>query len=136
MIIKMVNEFELTVFHLRAQTRCKSEHARGFTVRQQNCVGLRATGPPGHQAAGPSRAVGRGPLGLRAAGPLGRGGPWAAGLQGFWLPWIPEVFHSLWATKDQSEKLKSEAAKRPVFLAASRLAIPSLCEKFKKPLAS
>ena len=71
MIIKMVNEFKLTVFHLRAKTRCKSEHARGFTARQQNCVGLRATGP--------SRAVGCGPLGLRAAGPLGRGGPWAAG---------------------------------------------------------
>ena len=95
MIIKKVNEFKLTVFHLRAQTRCKSVHARGFTAGQQNCVGLRATGPPGHRAtgppghrapgppgrraAGPSRAVGRGPLSLRAAGPLGRGGPWAAG---------------------------------------------------------
>ena len=41
-------------------------------------------------------------------------------MQGFWLPWIPEVFRSLWATKDQSEKLKSESAKRPVFLAASQ----------------
>ena len=93
MIIKMVNEFKLTVFHLRAQTRCKSEHARGFTAGQLNCVGFRATGP--------SRAVGRGPLGrggpwaaglllatpkmrtglpgLRAAGPPGRRGPWAAG---------------------------------------------------------
>ena len=38
-----------------------------------------ATGPLGHRAAGPSRAVGRGPMGLRAAGPLGRRGPWAAG---------------------------------------------------------
>ena len=79
MIIKMINEFKLTGFHLRAQTRCKSEHARGFTARQQNCVGLRASGPPGRRAARPSRAVGRGPPGLRAAGPLGRGGPWAAG---------------------------------------------------------
>ena len=55
MIIKMVNEFKLAVFHLRAQTRCKSEHTHGFTAGQQNCVG--------HRAAGPSRAVGRGPLG-------------------------------------------------------------------------
>ena len=61
MIIKMVNEFKLTVFHLRAQTRCNSEHACGFTVRQQNCVGLRATGPPGRWA------VGRGPLGRGSA---------------------------------------------------------------------
>ena len=67
MIIKIVKEFKLTVFHLRAQTRCKSEHARGFTAGQKNCVGLRATGPPGR----------RGP---RATGPSGRwavagGGP-------------------------------------------------------------
>ena len=72
MIIKMVNEFKLTVFHLRAQTRCKAVHARGFTAGQQNCVGLRATGPPGFRAAGPSRAAGR-----WAFGPPGR---WAAGL--------------------------------------------------------
>ena len=56
MIIKMVNEFKLTIFHLRVQTRCKPVHARGFTAAQQNCVGHRA-------------AEGRGPLGLRAAGP-------------------------------------------------------------------
>ena len=56
MIIKMVNEFKLTVFHLCTQTRCKSEHVRGFTAGQQNCLGLRATGPPS------------------------RRGPWAAGL--------------------------------------------------------
>ena len=43
MIIKMVNEFKLTVFHLHAQTRCKSVHARG----QQNCVGLRAVAARG-----------------------------------------------------------------------------------------
>ena len=53
MIIKMVNEFKLIVFHLRAQTRCKAVHARGFTAGQQNRVSLRVT----------SRAVGRGPLG-------------------------------------------------------------------------
>ena len=55
--------FKLTVFHLRAQTRCKSEHARGFTARQQNCVGLRAVAGRGPRAAGPWQAVGRGPLG-------------------------------------------------------------------------
>ena len=85
MIIKMVNEFKLIVFHLRAQTRCKSEHTRGFTARQvarqQNCVGFRATGPPGRR--GPW-AAGRGPLGLRAAGPLGRGEPWAVASRGPW----------------------------------------------------
>ena len=85
MIIKVVNEFKLTVFHLRAQTRCKSVHARGFTAGQQNCVGLWATGLPGLRAAGTTRAVGRAPLGLQAAWPLGRGrpsaaGPWAAGV--------------------------------------------------------
>ena len=47
MISKMVNEFKLTVVHLRAQTRCKSVHARGFTAGQENCVGLRAPGPLG-----------------------------------------------------------------------------------------
>ena len=44
MVIKVVNEFKLTVFHLRAQTRCKAVHARGFTAGQQNCVGRRAVG--------------------------------------------------------------------------------------------
>ena len=76
MIIKMVNEFKLTVFHLRAQTRCKSEHARGFTVRQQNCVGLPATGPPGRRAVAGRGPRAAGPSGRRAAGPrraVGRG---------------------------------------------------------------
>ena len=74
MIIKMVNEFKLTVFHLRAQTRCKSVHERGFTAGQQNCVGLRDAGPPGRRAvagrwpraAEPWRAVGRGAARPRA----------------------------------------------------------------------
>ena len=61
----------LTILH--AQTRCRSVHARGFTVGQKNCgqsgLSHRASGPPGSRAAGPSRAAGRGPLGLRAAGP-------------------------------------------------------------------
>ena len=76
----MINEFKLTGFHLRAQTRCKSEHARGFTARKQNCVGLRASGPPGRRA-----VAGRGPRaagssGRRAAGPWRAAGRWAAGL--------------------------------------------------------
>ena len=73
MIIEMVNEFKLTIFHLRAQTRCKSVHARGFTARQQNCVGLRATGPPGRRAAGPPGRWAAGPWRAVGRGPLGRG---------------------------------------------------------------
>ena len=70
-MIKIVNEFKLTV---------RFVHARGFTAGQKNCgksgldrtgLGHRAAGPPGVRAEGPSRAMGRGPLGLRAAGPLG-----------------------------------------------------------------
>ena len=102
MIIKMVNEFKLIVFHLRAQTRCKSEHTRGFTARQvakqQNCVGFRATGPPGRR--GPW-AAGRGPLGLRAAGPLGRGEPWAAGRWAAGLLLAKPVFRVIYTTTNQ-----------------------------------
>ena len=74
----------LTILH--AQTRCRSVHARGFTVGQKNCgqsgLGHRASGPPGRRAAGPlgrrgPRAAGRGP---RAVGR----GPWAAGPSGRW----------------------------------------------------
>ena len=65
MIIKMVNEFKLTVFHLRAQTRCKAVHARGFTgpPGHRAVAGRepRAAGTSGRRAAGPWRAVGRGP---------------------------------------------------------------------------
>ena len=61
-MIKMVNEFKLTVVHF------------GFTAGQKNCgkpgLGHRAAGPPlraagpsGLRAVGPSRAVGREPLG-------------------------------------------------------------------------
>ena len=60
---------------LHAQTRCRSVHARGFTLDKKTVENQDwATGPLGRR--GPS---GRGPLGLRAFGPLGRGGPWAAG---------------------------------------------------------
>ena len=76
MIIKMINEFKLTVFHLRAQTRWKSVHVRGFTAGQQNCVGLRATGPPGRRGPWASGRWGFGPPGRWAV--AGRG-PRAAG---------------------------------------------------------
>ena len=70
-MIKMVNEFKLTVVHF-ARPRCRSVHARGFTAGQKN---RGKSGLPGHLA-----VAGLGP---RAAGrrwPLGHGGPWAAGL--------------------------------------------------------
>ena len=76
-MIKMVNEFKLTVVHFARPNpmqicACPCIYRwTKKTVENQDW----ATGPPGH---GP-RAVGRGPLGLRAAGPLGRRGPWAAG---------------------------------------------------------
>ena len=83
-MIKMVNEFKLTVVHFAR--RCRSVVACGFTTGQKNCgksgLGHRAAGPPGRgavagrgpradgpsgrRAAGPSRALGLGP---RAAGP-------------------------------------------------------------------
>ena len=60
MIIKMVNEFKLTVVHFarpNAQTRCRSVDAREFTAGQKNCGKSELV----HRAAGPSQAVGRGP---------------------------------------------------------------------------
>ena len=61
MIIKMVNEFKLTVVYF-AQTRCRSVHARGFTAGQRTVENQDwATGPLGCRASG-----------LRAAGPSGR----------------------------------------------------------------
>ena len=84
-MIKMVNEFKLTVVHFaRPNTMqiCACAWIYRWTEKpwkmRSGLPGLRAAGPPGRRAAGPSRAVGRGPLGLRAAGPLGHGGPWAA----------------------------------------------------------
>ena len=62
MIIKMVNEFKLTVVHFaRPNPMQFSVHARGFTAEQKNCG-----------KSGLGQAVGQGP---RAAGPLGRRGP-------------------------------------------------------------
>ena len=62
-MIKMVNEFKLTVVHFAR--RCRSVVACGFTTGQKNCgkSGL------GHRAAG-----------LRAAGPPWGAGRWAADL--------------------------------------------------------
>ena len=69
MIIKMVNEFKLTVFHLRAQTRSSNLSMRVDLPLDNKTVW--ASGPPGRRgpwAAGrwafgpPGRwAVGRGP---------------------------------------------------------------------------
>ena len=53
---------------LHAQTRCKSVHARGFTLDKKTVENQDwATGPSGRWAAGPWQAVGRGPLGCGPA---------------------------------------------------------------------
>ena len=66
-MIKMVNEFKLTVVHFARPNPMQILDAREFTAGQKDCgksgLGHRAAGPPGRRAAGPSRAVGRGPLG-------------------------------------------------------------------------
>jgi len=53
-MIKMVNEFKLTVVHFARP--CRSVDARGFTTGQKNCgksgLGHRATGPPGLRVMG------------------------------------------------------------------------------------
>ena len=84
MIIKMVNEFKLTVVHFARPNPMQICACAWIYRWTKKLWKIRtgqdwATGPPGLRAAGPSRAVGRGPLSLRAAGPLGRRGPWAAG---------------------------------------------------------
>ena len=77
-MIKMVNEFKLTVVHF-ARPNPMQICACAWIYRWTEKPWKMRSGLPGRRAAGPSRAVGRGPLDLRAAGPLGRGGPWAAG---------------------------------------------------------
>ena len=86
-MIKMVNEFKLTVVHfarLNPMQICACAWIYRWTEKpwkmRSGLPGLRASGPPGRRAAGPPgrRAVaGRGP---RAAGPSGRraAGPWRA----------------------------------------------------------
>ena len=76
MIIKMVNEFKLTVFHLRAQTRtnlcmCVDLPLDNKSVWASGLPGRRGPWTAGSWAAGLWRAVGRELLGrgLRAAGP-------------------------------------------------------------------
>ena len=68
MIIKMVNEFKLTVAHFARPNPIQICACAGiYRWTKRNCgksgLGHRASGPPGSQAAGPSRALGRGPLG-------------------------------------------------------------------------
>ena len=84
MIIKMVNEFKLTIVHFARPNPMQICACAWIYRWTKKLWKIRtgqdwATGPPGLRVAGPSRAVGRGPLSLRAAGPLGRRGPWAAG---------------------------------------------------------
>ena len=67
-MIKMVNEFKLTVVHF-ARPNPMQICACAWIYCEKSGLGHRAAGPPG-----------RGPLGLRAAGPLGRRGPWTTGL--------------------------------------------------------
>ena len=83
-MIKMVNEFKLTVVHFARPNPMQICACAWIYRWTKKLWKIRtgqdwATGPPGLRAAGPSRAEGRGPLGLQAAGPLGRRGPWAAG---------------------------------------------------------
>ena len=83
MIIKMVNEFKLTVVNFARPNLmqiCACAWIYCWTKKLSKIrtgpLGLRAVwptwaaGPSGHQAAGPSRAVGCGLLGLRAMGLL------------------------------------------------------------------
>ena len=60
MIIKMVNEFKLTVFHLRAQTHANLSMRVDLPLDNKTVWASGAAGPLGR----------RGPLGLRAAGLL------------------------------------------------------------------
>ena len=81
-MIKMVNEFKLTVVHFARPNPmqiCACAWIYRWTEKpwkmRSELPGLWASWPPGRRA-----VAGRGPLGLWAAGPLGHGGPWAAGL--------------------------------------------------------
>ena len=81
-MIKMVNEFKLTVVHFARPNPMQICACAWIYRWTKKLWKIRtgqdwATGPPGRRGL---RAAGRGPLGLQAAGPLGRRGPWAAGL--------------------------------------------------------
>ena len=91
-MIKMVNEFKLTVVHFARPNPmqiCACAWIYRWTEKpwkmRRGLPGLRTAGPPGRRAVAGRRgpwAAGPwafGPPGRRAAGPLGRGGPWAAG---------------------------------------------------------
>ena len=64
-IIKMVNEFKLTVVHFARPNRMQIRQAAGPSRAVGRWAfeppGLKAAGPSGRPAAGPSPAVGRGP---------------------------------------------------------------------------
>ena len=71
MIIKLVNEFKLTVVHF-ARSNPMQICACAWIYRWTKKLWKIRTGPPGFRVAGPSGAVGRGPPGRR--------GPWAVGI--------------------------------------------------------
>ena len=78
MIIKMVNEFKLTVVHFARPNPmqiCACARIYRWTKRLWKI----RTGPPGRWASGPRGCRGPWAAGRWAFGPLGRRGPWAAG---------------------------------------------------------
>ena len=92
-MIKMVNEFKLTVVHFARPNPmqiCACAWINRWTEKpwkmRSGLPGLRASGPPGRRAAGPPGRRAAGPPGRRAAGPPGRRGPWAAGRWAFGPP--------------------------------------------------
>ena len=83
-MIKIVNEFKLTVVHFARPNPmqiCACAWIYRWTEKpwkiRTGLPGLKASAGPGRWAAGPLRAVGR--RAVAGRGPLGRGGPWAAG---------------------------------------------------------
>ena len=102
-MIKMVNEFKLTVVHF-ARPNPMQICACAWIYRWTKKLWKIRTGQDwtglGHRAAGPSRAVGRGPLGLRAAGPLGRG-PLGRGPAFSKTPWKSINFVTPWVTTNK-----------------------------------
>ena len=85
MIIKMVNEFKVTVVHF-ARPNPMQICACAWIYRWTKKLWKIRTGPPGLRAAGhPGRWASalrscRGPWAAGLFGPPGRRGPWAAGL--------------------------------------------------------
>ena len=77
-MIKMVNEFKLTVVHF-ARPNPMQICACAWIYRWTEKPWKMRSGLPGLRAAGPPGCRGSWAAGRWAFGPLGRGGPWAAG---------------------------------------------------------